>query len=81
MNTMTISCNSGLEDYFVIKDINTIQPDSCLHLCFIPKCLPFGNLFKNCKNVMVETIYTGIFGESVFKKLLTGQIISKFIKK
>ena len=78
VNTKTITCSSGIElDYFTTKNVNLIQPDSCLYLSFRHKCLPSGILFKNCKSVIFETTYRNIFGEGIFKKLLTGQLISK----
>jgi hypothetical protein len=77
VNTKTISCTPGLEDCLIIENVNIIQPDSFLYLSFRHKCLPCGILFRNCRSVMFETTYRDIFGEGIFKKLLTGQIISK----
>ena len=74
VNAKALTCTSG---NLIPKDVHVSQPDSCLYLSFEYKCLPLGNLFTNCSSVMVETIYKNIFGEGIFKKLLTGQIISK----
>jgi hypothetical protein len=77
VNTKSITSTSGLEDCIFIENVNVVQPDSCLYLSFRHKCLPCGMLFKNCRSVIFETTYRGIFGDGLFKKLLTGRLISK----
>ncbi|XP_028403550.1 N-acetylglucosaminyl-phosphatidylinositol biosynthetic protein gpi1-like [Dendronephthya gigantea] len=77
IDTMNISCGPRTEDVFYADNVNSTQPDSCQYLSFRHKCLPCGDLFKNCMSGVIQTAYRDIFGEGILYKLLTGKIITK----